>query len=95
MEQAQESSKTWQIFTATNFRCEMCEGIGHMYYECPTKKRLDSFAKNNGESYIWGVIKYHRYYHRYSAEQREAHRKAAQSASISGKSSASRSSWND
>lgn len=51
----------------------MCGGRGHEYYECPTKKKLDEYAKKNGDSALWGAWKWHKYYKNLSKEDREIH----------------------
>ena len=75
-----QASKTAQLLSNTNWRCEVCEGRGHEYWECPTKKRLDAFATKNGESALWGSWKYHKYYHAISADDRKLHKELASAA---------------
>ena len=43
------------------FICQVCQGSGHEFYECPTKKRLDAYAKKMNDS-LWGNWKYIKYY---------------------------------
>lgn len=71
------SSKTATLLAATKFRCEVCQGLGHEYYECPTKRKLDKWAKNNGDSANWGQWKYEKYYSNLSEEKREFGKKQA------------------
>ena len=68
-----KTSKTLELLSITEFNCEICEGVGHEYWECPTKKRLDAFAKNNGDSALWGAYKYHKYYKHFNPETRKLH----------------------
>ena len=72
--------KTAKLFNSTTWKCEVCKGFGHEYWECPTKKRLDAFAKNNGEKAIWGSWKFYRYYRDISPEKRKVHKELAASA---------------
>ena len=44
------------------FKCEVCEGKLHEPLECPTKKRLDAYAKANGDNANWGTWKWLTYY---------------------------------
>ena len=34
----------------------------HEFFECPSKKKLDQFAKDNGDSHHWGQWKWEKYY---------------------------------
>ena len=43
------------------FVCPVCQGTGHEFYECPTKKRLDAHAKKINDT-LWGSWKYEKYY---------------------------------
>ena len=56
-----QSTTAQLLFNTQNF-CEVCEGKGHEYFECPTKKRLDAIAKTNGDRLNWGAWKYKKYY---------------------------------
>ena len=69
------SSSTADLLKNTTHKCEVCGGKGHEYFECPTKKRLDAIAKNNGDRLNWGAWKYHTYYKSFTKEQRAAHSK--------------------
>ena len=64
---------TAQQLAQCQWDCEVCGGKGHEYWECPTKRRLDKFAKNNGDSVAWGAWKYYKYYKNFTAEQRKLH----------------------
>ena len=44
------------------FKCEVCGGIGHRYFQCPTKEWLDKHAKRCGDVSNWGQWKYEHYY---------------------------------
>ena len=72
-----DESKTWVFFKSSTYNCEVCEGKAHEYWECPTKKRLDKWARKNGDSFMWGKVKYGLYYHLLSEEERERHKKLA------------------
>ena len=37
--------------------CQFCEGLGHKANECPTKKELDKFCKDEGLGFHWGDVK--------------------------------------
>ena len=57
--------------------CPICRGWGHDYFECGTKKKLDAWAKSNGDSANWGNWKWVTYYSNIDPEQRERDCKAA------------------
>ena len=50
-------SKTANLLKTTLFRCEVCDGVGHEFFECPTKRKLDAWATKNGDSWEWGKWK--------------------------------------
>ena len=60
------SSKTKALLLKTihdgDFICPVCRGHGHYYYQCPTKKTLDKYAKANDDSHHWGAWKWQTYY---------------------------------
>ena len=72
-EEQANSCRTAQLFQATKWKCEVCLGFGHEYWECPTKKKLDAYAAKNGEAHIWGCWKYYRYYKDIDTETRKKH----------------------
>lgn len=83
--------KTAMLLDQTVYTCEVCGGRGHSYYECPTKRKLDHFAKANGESFIWGSWKWHAYYHKFTEEEIAAHKSYMSRSSYgSGKASVSK-----
>ena len=44
------------------FQCKVCKGFLHEWWECPTRWKLDKFAKKNGDAANWGNWKYFEYY---------------------------------
>ena len=64
------SSTTHARLVSTDWKCQVCEGKGHEYFECPTKKKLDAFAKANQDSANWGQWKYEKYYSAIGADQK-------------------------
>ena len=72
-EDAKKHSKTYQLLNSTVFTCDICVGKGHEYFECPTKKKLDKFARKNGDSVYWGAYKFHAYYKNLNQKTREIH----------------------
>ena len=50
------------ILGADHYVCQVCNGALHQFYECPTKKKLDQFAKDNNDVANWGQWKYDNYY---------------------------------
>ena len=49
------NSKTAALLAVRDIQiCDVCDGKGHAYYECSTKKKLDAFAKANDDVADWG-----------------------------------------
>ena len=42
--------------------CQVCNGVGHNYLVCPTRKRLDNWAEKNNDKLHWGAWKWDTYY---------------------------------
>ena len=66
------SSLTGKLLKATitegTYICPVCSGWGHDYFECGTKKKLDGWAKSNGDSANWGNWKWQTYYDKIAPE---------------------------
>ena len=62
--------------TTKYYECEVCRGALHEWSECPTKKKLDKFARDNDDVANWGDWKFKNYYHKVKAE-REAKQEQA------------------
>ena len=43
----------------------------HEFFECPTKRKLDAYARKNNDTATWGKFKWLAYYHKYDNIQRE------------------------
>ena len=50
-------------------KCQICKGIGHEFFECPTKRKCDKWSVKNNDAVQWGSWKYHSYYKYFDAEE--------------------------
>ncbi len=66
-----QQSKTYLYANEIKFKCEVCGGVGHEFFECPTKRKLDTFAKHNGDALLWGQWKYQKYYKNVTDDQKQ------------------------
>ena len=57
-----QESIVGKLLAETKWRCEVCEGKGHRYFQCPTKTWLDNYAKKIGDTANWGQWKFEKYY---------------------------------
>ena len=55
-----------------NLRCQVCKGYMHEFFECPTKRKCDEYAKKNNDQNGWGQWKWVTYYHKYDDVQKDA-----------------------
>ena len=53
------------------YKCQVCDGYGHYFYECPTKKKLDKAARDNNDKYNWGAWKSVTYFKDLTPMQKE------------------------
>ena len=74
MKGVSKDSTTLALLKATIFKCPVCEGKGHEFWECPTKRTLDSWAKAHNDQQHWGQWKYERYYSAFGDSQKERFR---------------------
>ena len=63
--------KTYAYLHRTKVRCQVCLGLMHEFFECPTKRKLDYWAKNNNDKDAWGNWKFTTYYHKYDEVEKE------------------------
>ena len=66
---SRQLSTTFQRLENTVFRCDVCLGRGHEFWECGSKRRLDKWAKANGDQKNWGKVKYNTYFRFYTAAE--------------------------
>ena len=62
--------------------CQMCAGFGHPYYLCPTKKRLDTWARSNQDVNDWADFKYKNYWSKLTTNGQDIARRQARNAAM-------------
>lgn len=77
---ADHDTKVNQNPPSYGFCCPVCRGIGHEYWQCPTKKTLDKWAAKNNDVANWGQWKYDTYYGMIDEVTRQKHKMMAKKA---------------